>query len=537
MKSPTGRVPLRIRIGVTGHRWEGDAPGTVAEDVAAAIHRVLALCANSPSSSALTPTVVSALAEGADRLVARQVLAHPRSRLEAVLPFAPDVYCEDFTSEASRREFTDLLARASTTTIVPCGESRDLTYRSAGVEVVMRSDVIVAVWDGTSGDTGGTAEIVCVARARGLPLIWVNSRAGGLIEESGGVERPLTTDDVVPLDRVAFELLERYNNEAVRKHPDARLLDRKSLVADGEISPLLDDDRVHDVLDWVEPYFERAENVARASRRRYDGMETVLYACSALAVVVVAFQVAFFADRERIVLIEAALLAFAIFMLWAVRRRGLHDRWISARHLAEWARASFFVGVTGLQRRIELSVAQDERDAQSVWVARARAEIAYEQPQRKVTERDAPALRLLLTDGWIEDQRHYFEDAATRADSRERRSRLVTAALLGCSVVFALLHAFAVGGERAGHVWVFGSITLPVIGASVHAIGSARDYRKNAHRYQAMARELGALRPEVERAGTLRDVQAAAGRVEQVVTREAQEWFSDIRLKTPELPF
>ena len=263
VNSPGGRVPLRIRIGVTGHRWEGDAPGTVAEDVAAAIHRILALCAHSPSSSALTPTVVSALAEGADRLVARQVLAHPRSRLEAVLPFAPDVYCEDFTSEASRREFTDFLARASTTTIVPCGDSRDLTYRSAGVEVVMRSDVIVAVWDGTSGDTGGTAEIVCVAAARGLPLIWVNSRAGGLIEEFGGVERPLTTDDVVPLDRVAFELLERYNNEAVRKHPDARLVDRKSLVADGEISPLFDDDRVHDVLDWVEPYFERAENVAR----------------------------------------------------------------------------------------------------------------------------------------------------------------------------------------------------------------------------------------------------------------------------------
>jgi hypothetical protein len=57
--------------------------------------------------------VVSSLAEGADRLVARELLIEQTSRLEVILPVARTAYVEDFQDAESRKEFRSLLARAS----------------------------------------------------------------------------------------------------------------------------------------------------------------------------------------------------------------------------------------------------------------------------------------------------------------------------------------------------------------------------------------------------------------------------------------
>jgi hypothetical protein len=56
--------------------------------------------------------VLSALAEGADRLVAQRVLTRANARLIVPLPLARDEYMQDFESDESKREFLDLLARA-----------------------------------------------------------------------------------------------------------------------------------------------------------------------------------------------------------------------------------------------------------------------------------------------------------------------------------------------------------------------------------------------------------------------------------------
>jgi hypothetical protein len=54
-------------------------------------------------------TVISALAEGVDRLVARRMLTQPGTRLVAVLPLAADDYETDFPTPASRHEYRSLL--------------------------------------------------------------------------------------------------------------------------------------------------------------------------------------------------------------------------------------------------------------------------------------------------------------------------------------------------------------------------------------------------------------------------------------------
>lgn len=116
-------------------------------------------------------TAVSSLAEGADRLVARRVLDRPDGRLVALLPLEPDDFATDFESDASVREFNELLAAADEVQVIPADPadaSREAAYERAGLAVLAGCDVLVALWDGEpSRGRGGTAELVEQARGSG----------------------------------------------------------------------------------------------------------------------------------------------------------------------------------------------------------------------------------------------------------------------------------------------------------------------------------------------------------------------------------
>jgi hypothetical protein len=104
--------------------------------------------------------VVSALAEGADRLVAKKVLTNKDARLEVALPLPEEEYLEDFKDEASKEEFLCLLGQASETPWQALdGLDREVAYERAGRYVVDRCDALIALWDGKkSRGRGGTAE-------------------------------------------------------------------------------------------------------------------------------------------------------------------------------------------------------------------------------------------------------------------------------------------------------------------------------------------------------------------------------------------
>lgn len=178
--------PDRIHVGVTGHRVFPDA-----DRVAEAVDRILdTIDAGGPA------TVVSSLAEGADRLVARRGLRRPGWSLSVVLPLEPRDYRADFADASSRTEFDTLVERAgdveqvapassgtassrtasSRTASSRIASSRTGAYARAGHRVVDRSDVLVALWDGKpAAGEGGTAEIVEYARTLGRPLAWVRT--------------------------------------------------------------------------------------------------------------------------------------------------------------------------------------------------------------------------------------------------------------------------------------------------------------------------------------------------------------------------
>jgi len=149
------QVPLTI--GVTGHR-------EIAEDctssLEAAVDAIFAkLREKAPDAPLL---LLTSLAEGADRLVARLAQERHGAELLVVLPRAAQDYREDFASPDSKAEFDRLLASARLV-VAPPEDAADATagYAWAGHFTALHSHLLVALWDGEAAHgRGGTAEIV-----------------------------------------------------------------------------------------------------------------------------------------------------------------------------------------------------------------------------------------------------------------------------------------------------------------------------------------------------------------------------------------
>ena len=158
-------------IGVTGHRNLA-APRALERRVEESLCRLDRRFA-AAGLPAPVLTVASPLAEGADRLVARVALRRPGARLLALLPLPPDEYRRDF-SDHSALEFDALLGQAERVLIAPPAPSREAAYAAAGLAVLDRCRILIALWDGLPArGIGGTSELVAEARTRSAPLIWI----------------------------------------------------------------------------------------------------------------------------------------------------------------------------------------------------------------------------------------------------------------------------------------------------------------------------------------------------------------------------
>lgn len=156
-------------IGVSGHR------DLVLEDLEAIRQKVNSVLADIETQSGNTrPVLVSALAEGADQLVA--TLAIERGwQVLAVLPMPLPDFLEDFSPGAVREQFLDLLHKCAGVEEMSwvnqldadISTPRDQQYRNQGLEIVRRSQSVIALWDGKPSDSGGCGTAFVVEICKG----------------------------------------------------------------------------------------------------------------------------------------------------------------------------------------------------------------------------------------------------------------------------------------------------------------------------------------------------------------------------------
>lgn len=536
----SGRVPLVLRIGVTGHRHLAD-PAAVAGAVRAALQLIRDQI-TVRSSTDVVLVAVSALAEGADRLLAREVLAEPHARLEAVLPGDRAGYAQDFQTTASRREFDDLLKQASRVWQAPALASRQEGYEWAGRRVTDRSDILVAVWDGQpSRGRGGTQEIVAYAREKHVPLVWI--RVNG---EGETVPNPQLDTDALSVLREIARDLSKYNAgripcAAFRSQVTSQLGRLGVGAATGKPAPPPLRQDCEQVAAWLVPFFVRADVQAFRLHRRFRALSIAMFAMAALAVAIVAIQVNFWPGANWVAGFEVLLLLLLLGIPLIGSRLRLHERWTSYRFLAERLRSAYFLALAGAtDRQYRQDTATTFTDPDVIWIERALAEITASQPRPRPPGADIAPLRSYLADHWIDDQAVYHIIAAGRHERLEDRLRRATAALFTITLIAAILHLLGIGhhgshkSALAGTLIVL-SICIPAVGSAVHGIETQGQHRRHAQRFGRMVTLLGQLHKRMNDAQDLAQVQATAVEVERVMREESHDWFGVMRFHDVEL--
>jgi hypothetical protein len=531
----SGLVPLTAALGVTGHRNLDDGPG-LRERIGDAIGRVPGVLGFQPGhATPITFAVVSALAEGADRIVTHEVLALEGASLDAVLPLPVEDYARDFETPESMAEFRTLLDRAVQVTVVERAASRDDAYEWAGREVVDRSDVLLALWDGEPArGKGGTAEVVDYARTAGVPVIWIPTTGAPILEYPPSTDAAPVTGDRARLGRSAVLELERYNrlsvgDSALTHHVE---VNATYLAPPDEVAAALNED-LKRAEAWVLPAFARADLLALRYQKRHAHLGLLMFALAAAAVAVVALQSRLAPEQHQWAWLEVTAL-LGVFLAYTVGRTFRpHNRWVSYRFLAERLRSAYFLSLVIQSGDGSGRVRSDVlvTDASEEWLTRAFAELWRLRPAGGARDDQVPALRRYLADAWVRGQLAYHDKTRARHERHHRTLGWLMAGLFTVSFVAAVLHAAGIGhGATWEDTLVLFSIIVPAAGAAASGVAEQRDYRRHAERDGRMVVRLRGQVATVEAARTLADLRAAALETEALMLQENSDWFGSVRL-------
>jgi hypothetical protein len=520
-------IPARIVIGVTGHRKLDIQPRLI-NQIRTTIENIIKTVPplqNTP----LVLSVLSPLAEGADRLVVREVLTVPNSTLEVILPMTKDDYIQDFKTSESRKEFEGLLSKAIYVRELQPNGNRNEAYEQVGRYVVDQCDVLLALWNGEpAAGHGGTEEIVKYARDTKCPLIWMHTDepAKVTIELGRGLSpRP-------------FYALNGYNSERVdatefekqwQKQMDFFLSKAKQAK--------LPATKLRAMLDYTLRHYARADILALRYQHLYYRAESVIYTLAVTAVAIAAFQILFLPQMPIVLTSEVILMLAVLAIVGISRWRRWHNKWVDYRFLAERFRSSLFmalanINVTTLRPPRHLSLAYSPKD----WMVPAFISVWSRRPELQVGTSLFPNLKSFICEAWIEDQISYHDSTKKRHYGRHRRMAVASYVLFGLTICAALLHVANVGSHLLRVFFAFMAITLPAIAASIAAIRTHRDYLRNSMRSDEMARHLKELKGKMMLSQDRSSFLELLKESEETMLHENEDWRVVVRFHTPEIP-
>jgi hypothetical protein len=373
--------PVPLVIGVTGHR--DLVPGEIPQ-IRQRVREFLTDLKN--RYPALPLRVISALAEGGDRLIAEEALALDIP-LIAALPMAPEAYRDDFATPSSAAQFEGLLGAAARVLELPrlagtvaedpglaSEQNRQRQYAQLGIFLCAHCHILLALWDGKASDQlGGTAQVVRFHQDDVMPGFTDDapaSRLGLADDESDLVyhivcsrDRPhgepeaglkpldaawLTTDPDQPR---SAGLPERYEQIFHRTEQFSRDGARFAGRIAAEQYPLLPDPPPADLpesLRAIDTVFVVADWLAIHYQKRFTAM---MRATHVLAVLMGLTFIAYSDLPNQEYMIYAFLVFFAVgAALFLVAKRGdWHRKYLDYRALAEGLRVQFFWAAAGVE--------------------------------------------------------------------------------------------------------------------------------------------------------------------------------------------
>ena len=556
-------------IGTTGHRnlVPGDVPGIEAQ-----IRQVLADIRQRLPNTRLI--VLSSIAEGADRLTAQTALKLGWE-LWCVLPTSAAEYEKDFTSEESRVEFRQLLARAVRVVNAselsghePDAADRPQIYVDAGDELCRLSHAILAVWDGqASNGPGGTAEVVRSFLTGQFPgasrsgvsfpdcgsVFHVSVRGVADADPRHGVAQllPHTSDDSAkPLFQgrqsevrrsieEGLEALDRFNRLASEEPPEPAIAASQVLPAGTawQEDPLLS--------QWLSIYNRAEKTSAQANRRRERSLILVVL----LFAVFMLFSMIYGGIVTEVWPLWAGMgsLGVAFALYWWHRRAGVDEAWAGARALTEFLRVRIMWRSSGVNDDIHFSVA-DEHITPIDWLGIATRWIDNEarlQPPSFPTNEET---RCTIATHWINGQLDYFSDRQNKIAHHRRRANRLALASTVCVALALLAYVVSVlldyvlspqGREHALQVtaWsMFGFWALLSFAAVVAAYSGIKAHAEHESEYSSSLLKFRLARAAMQRSTDSAQVALLAG-LGRAAIRETAGWLRLHRGRPLRLPF
>lgn len=422
--NPSGRIP--IVLGVTGHRALSDEERIEAA-VREQIQRLKERYPDSPFA------ILSPLAEGADRLVARVAIEVLDARLLVPLPMPEDEYRTDFADEASQDEYDALRARAESVfeldvggagdTLGLNGEERNRRYAMAGAFVADRSQILFAIWDGQDASgTGGTGDVAQWAldghvppeyrlpEARDRPFYYPNeTELVHVHAETGAVELTESEDGDV---RAPLERLDRYNEEVASANFDESAHEQSVSYLLGKAADR--DDVWARLGSKLLSTYAAADTLSINLQSRFRRYLKVIYALSAGGIVGFALLDLWPPAIAICLLCTAA----AVGVLQWTERQNLEDRYLHARALAEGLRVATFWSLSGVHQHVHDHYF-GTHVGEMAWTRLALQNVETTCRTADVSRNeDTNTDRRLVEDEWVEDQRAYYD--RSRAEARRQ---------------------------------------------------------------------------------------------------------------------
>ncbi len=348
-----GRVP--IVIGATGHR---EFKPEATEKLIAALKKECGKLRKHYRSSPFV--VLSALAEGADRMIAKTAMKELGADLIAILPIPEADYERDFSTEESKTEFRELLDRALYVKMARLpegdawkadGEPRNEQYARAGAMIVDHAQILFAIWDGLPArGTGGTQQQVEWFAQGSSPEKYALHKTtlspltppepGLLIRLDPATAQVSTGETGQPRGKSEigsiFKRMDKYNRDVMRNR-DAISKSRPILSGPADrIEELKVTETVYNAADGLSVYFA---NKVRSS-------ENYIYYLAFGSILALNFV-----NLSH----YAPWFYFAITIVMALMARRIHtlsvnDRYIEYRTLAEAMRTVYFWRAAGIGR-------------------------------------------------------------------------------------------------------------------------------------------------------------------------------------------
>ncbi len=524
---PDGRLP--IVIGATGHRHLRDA------DLPSHREHVREFFAQLRRRYPATPLrIVTALAEGADRLVA-EVALEEGYELLVPLPLEPADYEHDFPETAA--QFHSILQRIPPAQVfvlprdvgpdhehLTPHEKREKRYRAVGMFLAQQTHLLLALWDGRPHtSSAGTAAVVRMKLEgpSGMPeagLRPLDADDGGPVyhihtlrtgETAQSVKKPkwlFPQEGDEALFHTLCGRIERFNSEPLRRSMAESLPQAAQA--------LLPDIATHSVAGRsLATAFAAADLLAR----HYQRITRVVLRLTLLFAALLALIFEIYAEVLPWRLLPAGyLVAFASLtgiLLWQ-GRRDVQGRYLDYRALAEGLRVQFYWRLAGLPDSASSSYLRKQLD-ELRWIREAlRAAAALPPPQSAHPE--------LAVEHWVGGQADYYADRAhsqrKRLHQLERRSRLFLGAGLlattGLVLFWNLLETLP-----AWHRWIVVLMGFAPIAAAL---------------WETYAERLG-LRTQVNQyarfAGIFRRARRFAERLEQPPPRHDRQVALDALLR------